>query len=107
MLRAVLAEIDALADKLSPARAEALLDEFQQDIASAFLRQDLSAVKANCEGYRRRFRTLAEEEWITAANVPLTDWDPWSTLVAPVLRLIPPRELLRRRPWRFKAGWGF
>ena len=62
MLRAVLAEIDALADKLSPARAEALLDEFQQDIASAFLRQDLSAVKANCEDYRRRFRTLAEEE---------------------------------------------
>ena len=45
MLRAVLTEIDASADKLSPARAEALLDEFQQDIASAFLRQDLSAVK--------------------------------------------------------------
>jgi hypothetical protein len=62
MLRAVLAEIDAFADKLSPARAEALLDEFQQDIASAFLRQDLSAVKANCEDYRRRFRTLAEED---------------------------------------------
>ena len=62
MLRAVLAEIDALADKLSPARAEALLDEFQQDIASAFLSQDLSAVKANCKDYRRRFRRLAEEE---------------------------------------------
>jgi hypothetical protein len=41
MLRAALTEIDALADKLSPVRAEALLDEFQQDIASAFLRQDL------------------------------------------------------------------
>ena len=62
LLHAALAEIDALADKLSLARAEALLDEFQQDIASAFLRQDLSAVKANCEDYRRRFRRLAEEE---------------------------------------------
>jgi hypothetical protein len=51
-----------LADKLSPARAEALLDECQQDIASAFVRQDLSSLKANCEQYRRRFRTLAEEE---------------------------------------------
>lgn len=62
LLQASLAEIDALADKLSPARAEALLDEFERDVARAFLRQDLHAVRSNCEEYERRFRTLAEEE---------------------------------------------
>jgi hypothetical protein len=41
LLRAALAEIDALSDELSPARAEALLDEFERDVGSAFLRQDL------------------------------------------------------------------
>jgi hypothetical protein len=32
-LRAALIEIDELGDKLSPARAEALLDEFEHDIS--------------------------------------------------------------------------
>jgi hypothetical protein len=62
LLRAALAEIDELGDKLSPARAEALLDEFEQEIGRAFLRQDMSAVMANCEEYSRRFRALGEEE---------------------------------------------
>jgi hypothetical protein len=61
LLRAALGEIDALSDGLSPVRAEALLNEFERVVGSAFLRQDLSAVKATCEGYRRRFRTLAKE----------------------------------------------
>jgi hypothetical protein len=62
LLSAALAEIDKLGDKLSPARAEALLDEFEHDIRGAFLRQDMSAVMANCEEYARRFRALGEEE---------------------------------------------
>ena len=62
LLSAVLAEVDELGDKLSPARAEALLDEFEHDICSAFLRQDMSAVMANCEEYARRFRALGEAE---------------------------------------------
>jgi hypothetical protein len=62
LLRAALAEIDELGDKLSPARAEALLDEFEHDISGAFLRQDISAVKANCERYGRRIRALGEEK---------------------------------------------
>jgi hypothetical protein len=61
-IRMVLAEIDELGDKLSPARAEALLDEFEREIGGAFLRQDMAAVMANCEEYARRFRALAEEE---------------------------------------------
>ena len=61
-IRVVLAEIDELGDKLSPARAEALLDEFEREIGGAFLRQDMAAVMANCEEYARRFRALAEEE---------------------------------------------
>ena len=36
LLRAALAEIDELGEKLSPARAEALLDEFEHDISGAF-----------------------------------------------------------------------
>ena len=62
LLRAALAEIDELGEKLSPARAEALLDEFQHEISSAFLRQDMSAVLANCEKYARHFRALGEEK---------------------------------------------
>jgi hypothetical protein len=61
LLRAALAEIDSLSDELSPARAEALLDEFERDVGSAFLRQDLPAVKATCEEYQRRFDALAKE----------------------------------------------
>jgi len=61
-IRVVLAEIDELGGKLSPARAEALLDEFEREIGGAFLRQDMAAVMANCEEYARRFRALAEEE---------------------------------------------
>jgi Ca2+-binding EF-hand superfamily protein len=63
LLRAALAEmIDELGDKLSPARAEALLDEFEHDISGAFLLQDVSAVTAHCEAYARRFRALGEEK---------------------------------------------
>jgi hypothetical protein len=61
-LCATLDEIGELEDKLSPARAEALLDEFENDIRVAFVRRDLSAVEENCEKYLRRFRALGEEE---------------------------------------------
>jgi hypothetical protein len=57
LLRAALAEIDELGDKLSPARAEALLDEFEHDISGALLRRDMSAVMAHCQTYARRFRS--------------------------------------------------
>jgi hypothetical protein len=62
LLRAVLVEIEALAEQLSPARAEALLDEFEQDVGHAFLTQDMRAAKVVCELYVRRFRVLAGEE---------------------------------------------
>jgi hypothetical protein len=62
LLRAALAEIDALGEELSPARAEALLDEFEQAVGRAFLRHDLSAVRVTCEEYERRFRALSEDE---------------------------------------------
>jgi hypothetical protein len=62
LLRASLSEIDELGDKLSPARAEALLDEFEHDISAAFLRRDMSAVMAHCDTYARRFRALGEEK---------------------------------------------
>ena len=62
LLRAALAEIDELGDKLSPARAEALLDEFEHDISGAFSRRDMSAVMAHCQTYARRFRALSEEK---------------------------------------------
>jgi len=63
LLRGALAEIDELGDRLSPARAEALLDEFEREIGGAFLRQDMAAVMANCKEYARRFRALGEEEY--------------------------------------------
>jgi hypothetical protein len=53
---------EALADQLSPGRAEALLEEFEQDVGHAFLTQDMRAVKVVCELYVRRFRVLAGEE---------------------------------------------
>jgi hypothetical protein len=62
LLCAALAEIDKLGDNLSPARAEALLDEFEHDISGAFLRRDMSAVIAHCETYASRFRALGEEK---------------------------------------------
>jgi hypothetical protein len=62
LLRAALAEIDALGEELSPARAEALLDEFEQAVGRAFLRHDLSALRVTCEEYERRFRALSEDE---------------------------------------------
>jgi len=62
LLRAVLVEIEALAEQLSSARAEALLDEFEDDIGHAFLSQDMSAVKVVCELHERRFRALAGKE---------------------------------------------
>jgi len=62
LLRAALAEIDALGEKLSPARAEALLDEFERAIGSAFLLRNLAAVAALCADYARRFRALGEDD---------------------------------------------
>jgi hypothetical protein len=62
LLRAALAEIDEMGDRLSPARAEALLDEFEQEIGGAFLRQNMSAVNTICGEYARRFRALGEEK---------------------------------------------
>ena len=62
LLCAVLVEIEALAEQLSPARAEALLEEFEEDVGHAFLIQDMGAVKVVCELYERRFRALAGEE---------------------------------------------
>jgi hypothetical protein len=62
LVRITLNEIEQLEEKLSPVRAEALLDEFEHDIHDAFLRQNLSAVRNNCEKYERRFRALGEEE---------------------------------------------
>lgn len=62
LLRAALAEIDALGEELSPARAEALLDEFEQAVGRAFLRHDLAAVRVTCQEYERRFRALSEDE---------------------------------------------
>jgi hypothetical protein len=62
LLHEALAEIDGLGDRLSPARAEALLDEFEHDVATAFRRRDLPTVKLICEAYQRRFHALSEEE---------------------------------------------
>jgi hypothetical protein len=61
-IRVVLAEIDELGDKLSPARAEALLDEFEREIGGAVLGHDMAAVMVSCKEYARRFRAIAEEE---------------------------------------------
>jgi hypothetical protein len=62
LLRTSLSEIDELSDKLSLARAEALLDEFEHDINAVFLRRHMSAVMAHCDRYSRRFRALSEEK---------------------------------------------
>ena len=61
-VRLALDEIERLGDKLSPARAEALLDEFERDIHLAFLREDLGAVMDISAEYSRRFRILDEDE---------------------------------------------
>jgi hypothetical protein len=61
-VRLALNEIEQLEEKLSPARAEALLDEFERDIHLAFLRRDLTAVLNISEEYVRRFRILGEED---------------------------------------------
>ena len=57
-----LVEIDALAEQLIPARAEALLDEFERAIQRGFRLQMITIVTAMCEEYTRRFRALAAEE---------------------------------------------
>jgi hypothetical protein len=62
LLRTAFDEIGALGDKLSPARAEALLDEFERAISRAFLRCDLPAVATICDDYARRFRALGDED---------------------------------------------
>jgi hypothetical protein len=61
LLRAALAEIESLNDELSPARAEVLLNQFERDVGSAHIRQDLFAVKITCERYQHKFRTLAKK----------------------------------------------
>ncbi|MGA2412342.1 MAG: hypothetical protein ABSG46_18405 [Candidatus Binataceae bacterium] len=61
-LRIALDEIDALGDQLSPARAEALLDEFESAINNAFVLQSLPAVEALCADYTRRFRALGDDD---------------------------------------------
>ena len=62
LLRAALAEIDALGEELSPARAEALLDEFERDIKDVFLLKSITVVRATCDEYGRRFGALAPEK---------------------------------------------
>jgi hypothetical protein len=75
LLRAALAEIDELGDKLSPARAEALLDEFEHDVCGAFLRQDMSIPLVTAGATRRiarRLEIVAEPH----ANRQCTESDP-------------------------------
>jgi hypothetical protein len=57
-----LVEIDVLAERIIPARAEALLDEFERDIKDGFLLQNITVVRATGDEYRRRFRALAPEK---------------------------------------------
>ena len=56
-----LVEIEALAEQLIPARAEALLDEFERDIREGFLLQSITIITATCVEYGRRFRALIAE----------------------------------------------
>jgi hypothetical protein len=62
LVRITLVEIDALAEQLIPARAEALLDEFERDIRGGFRLRSITVVSATCEEYGRRFRALLSEE---------------------------------------------
>jgi len=57
-----LVEIDVLAERIIPVRAEALLDQFERDIKDAFLLQSITVVRATCDEYGRRFRALAPEK---------------------------------------------
>jgi hypothetical protein len=57
-----LVEIDVLAERIIPVRAEALLDEFERDIKDGFLLQSITIVRATCYEYGRRFRALAPEK---------------------------------------------
>jgi hypothetical protein len=57
-----LVEIDALAEQMIPARAEALLDEFERDIKDGFVLKSIAVVRATCEEYGRRFRALVSEQ---------------------------------------------
>jgi hypothetical protein len=57
-----LVETDALAEQAIPARAEALLDEFERDIKDGFLLRSITVVRATCEEYGRRFRALVPEK---------------------------------------------
>ncbi len=50
-----------MAEQLIPARAEALLDEFERDIRDGFLLRSITVVSATCEEYGRRFRALLQE----------------------------------------------
>jgi hypothetical protein len=58
LVRKALLEIDALAEQVSPARAKALLDEFERDIKDGFLLKSMPVVRATCQEYGRRFRAL-------------------------------------------------
>jgi hypothetical protein len=55
-------EIDALAEQIIAARAEALRDEFERDIKDGFLLKSITVVRATCEEYGRRFRALVPEK---------------------------------------------
>jgi len=62
LVRNTLVEIDALAEQIIPARAEALLDEFERDIKDGILLKSITVVSATCEEYGRRFRALVSEK---------------------------------------------
>ena len=57
-----LVEIGALAEQIIPARAEALLDEFERDIKDGFMLKSLTVVRATCAEYARRFRALVSDQ---------------------------------------------
>jgi hypothetical protein len=62
LVRNALVEIDAVAEQIIPARAEALLDEFERDIRDGFLLKSIAVVKATCEEYGRRFQALVADK---------------------------------------------
>ena len=51
-----------MAEQIIPARAEALLDEFERDIRDGFLLKSIAVVKATCEEYGRRFQALVADK---------------------------------------------
>jgi hypothetical protein len=62
LVRNALVEIDAVAEQIIPARAEALLDEFERDIRDGFLLKSIAVVKATCGEYGRRCQALVADK---------------------------------------------